>query len=156
MSGWPLVASAILGWMLLALALIDIRIRRLPDELTFSLIAAGLIFGYFLDRSNLADHMIGTVAGLAAFTLVAYLYRVIRKREGLGLGDAKLLAGLGAWVSWQGLTGVVLFGAIGGLVFVLGGALWQGKIVMTERVPFGPFLALAGWVIWLYGPMFQA
>ena len=156
MSGLPLAASAVFGWMLLTLALIDGRTQRLPDALTFGLIATGLVAGYFLDRNNMTGHVIGSVLGFAAFALVAYLYRLIRKRNGLGMGDAKLLAGLGAWLSWEALAGIILFAAIAGLVFVLGRALCQREGAIIERVPFGPFLALAGWIIWLYGPLLPA
>ncbi|MGA7713065.1 MAG: A24 family peptidase [Rhizomicrobium sp.] len=155
-SGWILVASAVFGWVLLTLGLIDWRTQRLPDVLTLSLLLSGLAAAYLFDRTSIVDHLIGAVAGYAIFALVAYLYRAIRGFDGLGLGDAKLLAGLGMWISWQGLPTLVLLAAVACLIFVVGRALWRRKIILTERVPFGPFLALAGWIVWLYGPLVPA
>lgn len=152
-TGWLLAVSAVFGWMLLALGLIDWRTQRLPNAPTFCLLLTGLAAAYLFDRQYFVGHLIGAIAGYAAFALVAYLYRAIRGFDGLGLGDAKLLAGLGAWVSWQGLPTLVLAAALLCLAFVLVRALWRRKISATERVPFGPFLALAGWIVWLYGPL---
>ncbi len=152
-SDWLLLASTVFGWTLLALGMIDWRTQRLPDVLTLSLLLSGLAAAYFFDKTAIVDHLIGAVAGFAVFALVAYLYRAIRGFDGLGLGDAKLLAGLGAWISWQGLPTLVLLAAMMCLTFVIGRALWRWKMSSTERVPFGPFLALAGWIVWLYGPL---
>jgi len=157
LSGRLLVASALLGWLLLALALIDWRSKRLPDYLTLTLLALGIGTALAFDQMALFSHIIGAVAGYLIFAAVAALYRIVRKQEGLGLGDAKLLAGLGAWVSWEGLPAVIFLGAIADLLFVLVRSLilqqltW--KSARTERFAFGPFLALAGWIVWLYGPL---
>ncbi len=151
-TSWQLLAGVVFGWMLLALGLIDWRTQRLPNALTLSVAVTGIAAAFALDRPHVGAHLIGTIAGFAVFVLIAMFYRAVRKRDGLGMGDAKLLAGLGAWVSWQGLPVLVLLAAGMGLIFVLARALWQRRFVMTERVPFGPFLALAGWIVWLYGP----
>ena len=153
MTGWLFLASAVLGWMLLALGLIDWRTQRLPDPLTFSLVAAGLVAAYFLERQNFVGHLIGAAVGYASFAGVAYVYHAIKGYQGLGLGDAKLLAALGAWLSWQRLPVLVVLAAVMCLSFILARALRRSKFIATERVPFGPFLALAGWAIWLYGPL---
>ena len=119
-SGKVLVASCVLGWTLLTLALIDWRAFLLPDALTAPLVVFGLAAAYVLDRIHLADHVIGAAAGFLAFAAVALLYRMLRGRPGLGLGDAKLLAGAGAWLTWQALPSVVLFGAVLGLLLCAG------------------------------------
>jgi leader peptidase (prepilin peptidase) / N-methyltransferase len=151
--GWVLLASALLGWLLLALALVDWRSLRLPDYLTATLAATGFLAAAAFDRDNFTAHLIGAAVGFAVLAIVTLLYRAVRGREGLGLGDAKLLCGLGAWISWEGLPATVLLGATTGLVFALARGVSRGAIVGTERIPFGPFLSLAGWVVWLYGPL---
>ncbi len=124
-SGWILAASCLFGWTLLLLAAIDWRTGLLPDVLTLPLIVTGLTVAYAIDPASLADHVIGAVAGFAIFALLAAAYRRFRGRDGLGLGDAKLLAAAGAWLSWTGLPTTVLFAALAGLlvgacVFCLG------------------------------------
>lgn len=155
-SGWVLIASCVLGWALLALALIDWRDLVLPDPLTLFLLLSGLAAAFAIDPSQLNDRLIGAAAGFALFALLAWGYRAVRKREGMGFGDAKLIGGLGAWVSWQGLATVVLFAAVLGLLVVLGRALMGARLSATDRLPFGTFLALAGWLVWLYGPLIAA
>ncbi len=152
-SGEILIATAVFGWMLLTLALIDARTQLLPDSLTLPLVAAGLGFAFMLDRDALVAHFVGAAAGFAVFAVIGYTYQAISGRAGLGLGDAKLLAALGAWVSWTGLPTVVLYAGAAGLIYVLMRA-WAGQpLTAHDRVPFGPFLALGGWLVWLYGPV---
>ena len=139
-----------LAWTLLALAWIDWEHRRLPDVLTLPLLAAGLAVTWWQEAWSLLDHAIGAVAGYAAFRLVALGYAAWRKREGLGQGDAKLLACAGAWVGWQGLDEVVLLGALA----AIGMALWSGRgqpVSGGTSVPFGPGLALGLLVMRLHG-----
>jgi leader peptidase (prepilin peptidase)/N-methyltransferase len=155
-SGPALWATCLLGWMLLALAVIDARRLILPDALTLPLIALGLAAAAWLDGPRLADHAIGAAAGFLAFWLVAALYRLLRRRDGLGLGDAKLLAAAGAWVSWEGLPGVVFAASLSALVFFLVAAFLGSDSDPARRLPFGPFLCLGIWLIWLYGPLVLA
>lgn len=152
-SGPILWASCALGWVLLALAASDQRHLILPDQLTLPLIAAGLGVTYLIAPQALADHAIGAAAGFAVFALVAWLYRLVRKKEGLGLGDAKLLAAGGAWASWEGLSGIVLIAAIAGMVAMLALRLAGRPLEAEHRIPFGPYLCLGIWIIWLYGPL---
>jgi leader peptidase (prepilin peptidase)/N-methyltransferase len=152
-AGWVLWASLALGWTLLALAAIDVRHHLLPDVLTLPLILAGLAVAWLIEPARLADHVIGAAAGLFGFALIAWLYRRVRRREGLGQGDAKLLAGGGAWLGWQALPGVVVVAAALALALVLAGRLAGGKLAATTRIAFGPYLALGIWLAWLYGPM---
>jgi leader peptidase (prepilin peptidase)/N-methyltransferase len=152
-TGWVLLSSILFGWWLLVLAAIDWRTFTLPDVLTLPLAIAGFGAAYAFDRDALLDHAIGAAAGLAAFALIAFLYKSIRGRDGLGFGDAKLLAALGGWVAWQGLATVVLYAAIAGLAVTLGGGLAGTRMALQTRIPFGAYLALGGWLVWLYGPM---
>jgi leader peptidase (prepilin peptidase)/N-methyltransferase len=153
LSGWLLWASLALGWTLLALAAIDLRHYLLPDPLTLPLIPAGLGLAWLIEPAKLPDHAIGAAAGLVGFALIAWLYRRLRRREGLGLGDAKLLAAGGAWLGWQALPSVVALAAAVALAVALAGALRGGKLGPTTRIAFGPHLALAIWLVWLYGPL---
>ncbi len=155
-AGWVIAASCLFGWMLLLLAVIDWRVQLLPDVITLPLLLAGLAAAALFDRDRLLDHLIGALAGFAVFALAALLYRLLRGREGLGLGDAKLLAGIGAWVSWTGLPTVVLWGSILGLAFALLRAATGRGLRLSDRLPFGTFLAAGGWLVWLYGPLIPA
>lgn len=156
MSGWLLWVTCLLGWVLLVLALIDLRHLMLPDALTFPLIAVGLVVAYFVAADGIAAHAIGAVAGFAAFAMLGFLYRRLRGRAGLGLGDAKLLAAAGAWVSWSGLASVVLIGAAAALLATLAGGIAEKSLNPARRVPFGPYLGLGIWVVWLYGALVPA
>ncbi len=156
MSGWVLLASCVLGWTLLTLAAIDWQTGFLPDAMTLPLSIGGLAVAWFIDPAALLDHVIGAAAGFAAFALLALAYRRLRGRDGLGLGDAKLLAAAGAWLTWRGLPTVVLFAAIAGLAFVLLRRARGEAVDGADRIAFGPALALGIWLVWLYGPLVAA
>ncbi|MDH3473801.1 MAG: A24 family peptidase [Rhodospirillales bacterium] len=151
--GWLAWAGSALGWTLLALAVIDARHMILPNELSLPLIPAGLAVAWALDPGKLPDHALGALAGFLLILALAALYRRLRKREGIGLGDAKLLAAAGAWVSWQGLASVLLLGAASGLAGALVIGFAGGGLKSTRAVPFGPYLAAGFWLVWLYGPL---
>jgi leader peptidase (prepilin peptidase)/N-methyltransferase len=153
LSGWLLWVSVGLGWTLLTLAVLDWRTLVLPDALTLPLIPAGLVVAWAVDPGLLLGHALGALAGFASFAAIAAAYRRARRREGLGLGDAKLLAAAGAWLGWQGLPSVVLIAAGSGLAFGLAVSLGDGKLAWTSRVAFGPHLALGFWLVWLFGPV---
>ena len=142
-------AGCALGWTLLALAWIDWTHMRLPDALTLPLVPVGLAATWVLDPDAIADHAAAAALGYLAFRLIAAAYRWRRKREGLGQGDAKLLAAAGAWVGLSGLPDVMLGGAIIGLA--VAGARWlRGERVGADTaLPFGPCLAAATWLVWL-------
>ncbi len=152
--GLRLWADGALGWTLLALAWIDARHMILPDVLTLPLVLAGLVFAWFLDPAFIADHAIGAAAGWLLFWAISRLYRLLRGRDGLGEGDAKLMAAAGAWVSWTGLGPVMLVGAVTGLIQAAVIRLRGGDLSGATAIPFGPPLALATWLVWLYAPAF--
>lgn len=146
---WP---SCGLGWTLLALALIDLDHWLLPDALTLPLAAAGLATAAWWHNAWPIDGAIGALAGGGILALVAAGYRRLRGRAGLGGGDIKLVAAGGAWLGWQGLPSLILLAALCGLGFgIARGALRAGGL--SARVPFGPPLAAALWLVWLYGPL---
>ena len=150
---WLIWPTAGFGWTLLALAWIDQRSFLLPDALTLPLAAAGLLVVWLIGSVPVIDHVIGAIVGFLALTAVAHFYRALRRRDGLGGGDAKLFAALGAWVGWQGLPTVILYAAASGLLWVLARQVLGRPVGLTARLPFGPHLCLAGWLVWLYGPL---
>jgi leader peptidase (prepilin peptidase)/N-methyltransferase len=147
------IASCVLGWILLALAVIDWRHFLLPNVLTLPLIVTGLGVVYLLNRGQFSDHLIGSALGYIFVELVAYTYRRLRHREGIGHGDAKLLAAAGAWVGWEGLPSVILIAAVAALLITLAKSFFDKPLSATQRVPFGSYLCLGLWLIWLYGPI---
>lgn len=144
-----LVGSLVLVWGLVTLTAIDLRILRLPDPLTLPLIILGLAWSAW-SGADPVDHAIGAAAGYSVLALIAFLYRRLRHREGLGLGDAKLLAAAGAWLGWQALPGVVLIGSLTALGWVALPVLVGRKIPVDAPLPFGPALALAIWFAWVF------
>jgi leader peptidase (prepilin peptidase) / N-methyltransferase len=140
------------GWWLLALGWIDARRWLLPDPLTLPLIIAGLAAAVAFDPEQLTDRALGAALGYLGLRVVALLYRRLRGREGLGHGDAKLLAAAGAWVGAMALPQVVLGAAISALFTAACLRLAGVRLGAGSALPFGPFLALATWLIWLLGP----
>jgi len=145
--------AALLGWQLLLIALVDGEHYWLPDRLTLPLLASGVIAAGVLDRLPIVDALIGAGAGFAVLWLLARGYRAVRGREGLGGGDPFLLAGVGAWVGWTGLPGVLLWAALAGLSVVAGRAATGREVSGADRLPFGVFLAIGGWLTWTFGPL---
>ena len=146
--------SAVLGWVLLTVAIIDLRWLWLPNTLTLPLGLAGLLTTWMIRPSSALDHLIGAVAGYVALAATAWLYRRIRGREGLGEGDPRLFGAIGAWVGWQGLGTVLLYAGISGLLFLLIQPRNGRPIQRTTRLSLGPHLCLGAWLVWLYGPLY--
>ena len=145
--------DCIFGWWLLTLGWIDVRRWLLPDALTLPLIIAGLAVSAMLDREQLTDHALGVALGYLGLRTLALLYYALRHREGLGQGDAKLLAAAGAWVGASALPQIILGAAASALITVAGLRLTGVRLGGHSALPFGPFLALATWLVWLFGPL---
>lgn len=138
------VGWAVLGWGLLTLAVLDWRHYWLPDAITLPMIFLGLTLGIWTTDVALIDRVIGAIAGYATLLAISIGYRTLRGREGLGLGDAKLLAAIGAWFGWQALPFVLLLASIAAILVVLIFA-WRGqRISATTQIPLGTFLCMAG------------
>lgn len=146
-------ASCVLGWALLGLAVIDARHFTLPDVLTLPLALGGLVAMALQWPSRLEAAALGAAAGAGAFWLIRVVYRRLRGREGLGLGDVKLMAAAGAWVGWEGLASLVFIAALAGLAVAGLKRLCGRAVAAGDRVPFGTFLCLGTWLVWLYGPL---
>lgn len=152
--GWTLVFGITLGlaWALFTLAAIDVLAFRLPDLVTLPLAAGGLVASLILTNEIWA-HLAGAVIGYCAFAAISWAFARLRGREGLGQGDAKLAAAAGAWLGWTPLPSVVLIACAAGFLWVAAMAIVRGRAALTERIPFGVALAIAIWVVWLYGPL---
>jgi leader peptidase (prepilin peptidase) / N-methyltransferase len=147
----PAAAAAMLFcWTMIALAFIDLDTFYLPDDLTLPLLWAGLVFNLFGGFVDLPAAVIGAVAGYLSLWLVFWMFKFATGKEGMGYGDFKLLAAIGAWLGWKMLPLVILLSSFVGAV--VGVAL----IVLARRgrnvpIPFGPYLAVAGLVALFYG-----
>lgn len=152
--GPVLLASLVLGWTLLVLAAVDVAVFRLPDVLTLPLTAAGLLAAWLLPAADgWPDHLAGSVAGYGFLALFAWSFRKLRGYDGLGMGDAKLMAAAGAWLGWRALPSVLLLGCLGGLLWWLLARFAAKGEHADPRIPFGAPLCAAVWLTWLYGPV---
>lgn len=148
-----LAASAGLGAALIALSVIDARTMRLPDAITLPLIAAGLLLAVALGWDDPLWRIAAAAAGFLTLYALAVLYEALRGRAGLGLGDAKLFAAAGAWLGLEGLAPVMLWASAIALLAIVIAAALRRPVSAATRIPFGPFLALGFWLVWLYGPV---
>jgi leader peptidase (prepilin peptidase)/N-methyltransferase len=155
--GWPMAAGLVLTWFLVALAFIDIDQQLLPDSLTLPLLWLGLFLSLFAATAggapipvDMGSSIIGAIAGYLCLWTVYHLFRLLTAKEGMGYGDFKLLAALGAWLGWQMLLPTVLIAAAVGAVagIALLAARRQSRSV---PIAFGPFLAAAGWLMLMFG-----
>ncbi|WP_174364291.1 prepilin peptidase [uncultured Caballeronia sp.] len=151
---WIALVAFGLCAMLLAMSLIDFDTRYLPDSLTLPLLWAGLIVNLGdTGFAPLSEAVIGAIAGYLFLWCVYWLFRLVRGVEGMGYGDFKLLAALGAWLGWEALPQIVLVSAIAGAIFGLV-ATGIGKMRFEEPLPFGPFLAAGGVITLFFGTPF--
>jgi len=150
------LASLVFLYFLIGLTFIDIDTQLLPDRMTLPLLWMGLLinllgFGF----TNLHDAVIGAMAGYLSLWSVYWLFKIVTGKEGMGYGDFKLLAALGAWLGWQMLPLVILLSSVAGAVIGI------VIIILSRRgkdipIPFGPYLAIAGFIALLYGkPLVQ-
>jgi len=160
--GWPALGGMVLSWFLVALTFIDVDHQLLPDSLTLPLLWGGLLVslwgaqaGSMAFPPDIRSSVIGAIAGYVSLWSVYHLFRSLTGKEGMGYGDFKLFAALGAWLGWQMLVPLIMIAAVGGAVV--------GIIVLAVRrqnratpIAFGPFLAAAGWVMLMWGPQLVA
>ena len=145
------VAACVLLWSLLALTMIDFDTQLLPDGITLPLLWAGLIANLWHTFAALPDAVIGAVAGYLSLWTIYWLFKLIRGKEGMGYGDFKLLAALGAWLGWQLLPVIVLLSSVVGAGIGLTLIVFKGRD-HTVPLAFGPYLAIAGAVALFFGP----
>ena len=139
------------SFTLLALAVIDLDTTLLPDDLTYPLLWAGLLAAVLgISPVSLPDAVIGAMAGYLALWSLYWVFKLLTGKEGMGYGDFKLLAALGAWLGWQYLPVVVLLSSVVGLVFAVS-MMASGSVKRDQGIPFGPYLAIAGGIALLWG-----
>ena len=146
-------ATVGLGWVLLTLAVMDLRDFILADVLTLPLVVAGLGLMAWQVPEVALWHALGAAGGLALMVGVGFAYTALRGREGLGLGDAKLMAAAGAWTGLEGVGTVLLYGAVLSLGLVAAMRLSGRTFEADTPIPFGAGLAAGFWLTWLYGPL---
>ncbi|WP_009523806.1 prepilin peptidase [Imbroritus primus] len=147
---WQALGGIVLVWTLLALTLIDADTQLLPDQLTLPLLWLGLLLNLNGIFVPLADAVIGAMAGYLSLWSVYWVFKLVRGKEGMGYGDFKLMAALGAWFGWQALPALILLSSVVGLVF----GVWRivsGRQERDAPFPFGPFIAGAGILVLLFG-----
>ncbi len=155
--GWPAVAAAVVTWFLIALAGIDLDHQLLPDCLTLPLLWGGLVASLLWTPASTTslpvspvESIVGAAAGYLSLWLVYHLFRLCTGKEGMGFGDFKLLAALGAWLGGRMLLPIVVgsasVGALVGIALIVSGRRGRGT-----PLPFGPFLAAAGWLAMMWG-----
>jgi len=152
-SGTTLITLGLV-WALIALTVIDLDTQLLPDSITLPLLWAGLLFNYMGGLTDLESAFIGAVAGYLSLWSVYQLFRLVTGKEGMGFGDFKLLAALGAWLGWTMLPAIILLSSLVGATV--------GILMMVFRnlgrdvpIPFGPYLAAAGLLCLWWGPELQ-
>jgi leader peptidase (prepilin peptidase)/N-methyltransferase len=160
--GWPAAGAMVVTWFLIALAVIDLDHQLLPDSLTLPLLWGGLLasLGWVeFSRESLpvspADSILGAAVGYLSLWTVYHVFRLLTGKDGMGYGDFKLLAALGAWLGWRMLLPIVLCsaatGALVGIALIVAGR--RGR---SAPLPFGPFLAAAGWLALMWGRQWLA
>ena len=153
--GWPLAAGLVFTWVLIAASGIDVRTQLLPDQLTLPLLWVGLLLSLVPVFVSADTAIIGAAAGYLSLWTVFWAFKLITGKEGMGYGDFKLLAALGAWMGVTSLLPIVLLSSligaiVGGTVLALRG---QDR---STPIPFGPFIAAAGWVWFVLGDWLSA
>jgi len=146
---WLTLAILILTWSLIVLTMIDYDHQLLPDDITIPILWLGLIINYFGLITTLEAAVLGAVAGYLILWAVYWLFKILTGKEGMGQGDFKLLAALGAWMGWQALPQIILLSSLIGALIGIGLILIKGRD-KNIPIPFGPYLAGAGFVSLLW------
>jgi leader peptidase (prepilin peptidase) / N-methyltransferase len=144
------LAGALFGWMLIALIALDVAHYWLPDKLTLPLLITGLGAGLIGIDPSFPDRLWGGAGGYLSLAAIAFAYKQVRGRDGLGGGDPKLLGAIGAWLGWQYLPMVLLLASGVGLLYVLLRTLQRKPMSATDRLPLGALMALAAFPLWVY------
>lgn len=150
---WKMLAALIMTWALIVLFFIDLRTQLLPDSITLTLLWLGLLFSLFFVFVEPYQAIFGAILGYVILWIAASIYKIIRKKEGMGHGDLKMLAMLGAWFGAQMVLNILILSVVLALLASL--FLMSLKKITTDKpIPFGPFIALSGWVSMMTGPTF--
>lgn len=147
---WNAIGALMLSWALIVLTFIDVDHQLLPDKITLPLIWLGLAFNLAGVYTDLHSSVIGAIAGYLSLWSIYHLFKLVTGKEGMGYGDFKLLAALGAWMGWQALPMIVLLSSF------VGAAIGITLVLLKNHqreipIPFGPYLAIAGWIALVWG-----
>ena len=149
-ASWAGLAAILLTWCLLSLTFIDIDKMLLPDQITLPLLWLGLLLNMNETFVSLSDAVMGAAVGYLSLWSVYHLFKLLTGKEGMGYGDFKLLAVLGAWLGWQAIPLTILLSSLVGAVLGITLMLFKGK-KGSQAIPFGPYLAIAGWIYMIWG-----
>ncbi len=142
--------SVVLSSALLLLAAVDIAVLRLPNVVTLPLIAVGLAASA-VEALDLGAHVVGAIVGYGSLFGLSWAFRRLRGRDGMGLGDAKLFAAAGAWLGWRALPLTMVLACLAAFAWLAVRWRLEGRAVLRGPAPFGPSLALAIWLVWIFG-----
>jgi len=152
---WICLGALLLTWALIALTFIDVDEQLLPDSITLPLLWLGLFFNLFGSFTTLQSAVIGALAGYLSLWLVFHAFRLATDKEGMGFGDFKLLAALGAWLGWEFLPVIILLSSLVGAVVGISLILLR-QHHRNQPIPFGPYLATAGWLALIWGDVINS
>lgn len=144
------LSALLLLWLLITLTVIDIDTYLLPDNLTLPLLWLGLLVNCFSLHTDIISAIWGAMAGYLTLWSIYWLFKLVTGKEGMGYGDFKLLAALGAWMGWQSLPLIILLSSLVGAIIGIAGIMILGRD-KNIPIPFGPYLAIAGWIAFLWG-----
>lgn len=147
---WQGLAALAFTWSLIALTMIDFDTYLLPDDITLPLLWLGLIVNSFGGFTDLPSALWGAIAGYLSLWSVYKVFKLLTGKEGMGYGDFKLLAALGAWMGWQMLPQIILLSSLVGAVIGISLIVIRGRD-KNIPIPFGPYLAIAGWIAFIWG-----
>ena len=148
--GFQALLALLLTWALLTLSVIDFDHQLLPDDITLPFLWLGLLVNMFGIFTDIQSSLIGAMAGYGGLWSVYMIFKLTTGKEGMGYGDFKLLSMLGAWLGWKILPLIVILSSVCGAVIGLGLIIFR-KFDKTNPIPFGPYLALAGWIAMVWG-----
>lgn len=153
--GWQALFAVLLTWSLIALSFIDFDKQLLPDSITLPFLWLGLLLSLFGVYTDSHASIIGAAAGYLSLWSIYHLFRLLTGKEGMGYGDFKLFALFGAWLGWQSLPLIILLSSAVGAVIGVSLILFRGRD-RSIPIPFGPYLAIAGWIALLWGEQLTA
>ena len=148
--GWPLLFALIFTWALISLTFIDFDCMLLPDQITLPFLWFGLLININGTFTSLTSAVLGAVFGYLSLWSVYWAFKLLTGKEGMGYGDFKLLAALGAWFGWQSLPLIILISSFAGAIIGIA-VIASSKDKQSRPMPFGPYLAIAGWIFLVYG-----
>ena len=148
--GWALLAMLVFTWLLITMSVIDIDHKILPDTLTLGLLWLGLLLNTQGMFTDLQSAVLGAALGYGVLWGFFWIFKLLTGKDGMGYGDFKLLAALGAWFGFQSLLTIIIMSSVVGAVVGIAGVIALGRDRQVP-IPFGPYLAMAGWIVAMWG-----